>query len=435
MLARPSWEDMADTSDSSPHSRFELLFENAPVAIWLEDFSAVHQFLSGAVNSGSVSLASLFDARPELVLEAIRRVHVIHVNRKAREFYQADTVQELTRHFPQLFDERTVQTFRDELVAFWEYGPSFEADVLTTTLHGETRLVRMNCAILPDQASPWSFVIVTFTDLTERQHFEQSLRDSERRAQSAAEDLKRTNQILARLNGDLERFAYAAAHDLREPLRTISLYAQLLVQFHGSTLTGHGDAAIRFILDGTKRMEQLIGDLLSFARVIEPTHLRPPASAQTSTVLGETLQILDAAIRESNALLHLEPLPTVAVEPGHLRQLFQNLIGNSVKYRSRTRRLELRISARTDAGRVILCFADNGEGIKPEYHERIFGIFQRLHGHDVQGSGIGLALCRRIAGLYNGRIWVESDGSNGSKFFIELPSVPADAAGQAAPEG
>ncbi|MDZ4801570.1 MAG: ATP-binding protein [Bryobacteraceae bacterium] len=414
---------MSDYPDKGAHTRFELLFENAPVAIWLEDFSTVHEYLLNLTHDRRLSLATVFEARPDTVAECVRRVRIIHVNRQARAFYQAETVRQIADQFTQLFDAQTLQTFRQELLAFWDNHSSFEADILTPTLPGVQRLVKMSCAILPDQSAPWSFVIVTFTDLTERHEFEESLRQSERRATSAAEELRRTNTILARLNTDLERFAYSAAHDLREPLRTISLYTQLLMQFDGPKLTSHGETAVRFILEGTRRMERLIKDLLGFAHATEPKPGDTKAVSDFTAVLSETLQTLDAAIRESNTSLHLERLPPLAVDPGHLRQLLQNLISNAIKYRGTSRRLEITITGQVETNRVTLCVADNGTGIKPEYQHRIFEIFQRLHGQEIQGSGIGLALCRRIAGIYGGRIWVESDGASGSAFYVELPRL------------
>ncbi len=394
---------------------YELLFENAPVAIWLEDFSRVFHWLAGQVGDGRTEIASLL-SRPAAIHECIRRIRILHVNRRAREFYGASTSNELKINFEALFNEESLHVFREELLAFWNGKSSFEADIEAYTLRGESRRVMMNCAMLPRPGERWSFVIVTFTDVTERHRLEQSLRESEVRAQEYASSL-------LRLNHDLERFAYAAAHDLREPLRTVSLYTQLLMQLQGPQLSDRAATAARFILDGTRRMEQLISDMLGYALTLDATVHQASPQTDTSAVIREAVANLDAAIREADAALTTEALPHVAVERGHMQQLLQNLIGNAVKYRSLTRRLAIHISARHRDDRVILCVSDNGAGIRPEYQTRIFEVFRRLHGPEIQGSGIGLALCRRIVEQYHGSIWVESDGISGSTFCVDLPAV------------
>jgi signal transduction histidine kinase len=396
------------------HSPYALLFEHAPVAIWLEDFSEIYQYLTEV--AAGAPLASVLEDRA-IVIECIRRVRILHVNRTAREFYGAVTSEELTLQFEQLFDEASVELFRQELCAFAEGREVFQTEVFAKTLRGDERLVQMNCSLVPDQASPWSFLIVTFTDVEERRVLEQHLRASERRAQDYA-------RSLALLNKDLENFAYAAAHDLREPIRTVALYAQYLEQLQRDHPSPRAETAVQFILASTQRMQQLITDLLTFAQ----TAGAPPSESPVcdpGQIAGEVVLSLNAAIQEAGATIHVQPLPRLAVQSGHFRQALQNLLSNAIKYRHPDRPLRIEVSADLRPGnRARITVADNGSGIKPEYQERIFAIFHRLHGQEVQGSGIGLALCARIAAMYHGRTWVESDGISGSAFYIELPVVP-----------
>lgn len=406
---------MPGLAHAGERNQYELLFEHAPVAIWLEDFSAIYDYLVRVAQGRAIP--DLLQDR-SVVVECIRRVRIIHVNLRAREFYGAQTSEDLTSHFEDLFDDASIEVFRQELLAFHSGSQRFDADVMATTLGGEERLVRMNCALAPSPLNnPWSFLVVTFTDLDERRALEQDLRASERRAHDYARNL-------AMLNKDLESFAYAAAHDLREPLRTVSLYAQLLRHSQPETANERTAAAIQFILSNTERMQQLITDLLGFAQSAGDHRNGSNAACDANSVAHEVLLSLAAAIRDSGAEIQIGPVPLLAVEPGHMRQLLQNLIGNAIKYRQAGRPLLIRVSAEASRpGRVILTVSDNGQGIRPEYQERIFNIFHRLHGPEIAGSGIGLALCARIAGIYNGSINVESDGTSGSAFHVDLPAA------------
>lgn len=412
-LAVPGWLIMERSEEMRDESVYQALFDGAPIAIWDEDFSSVKNYLDELIESGARNIREYLAANPEAVGECIRRVRVRHVNRVAREFYGAETEEHLIRSLPELFDEASLDAFREEISALAEGKGSFGAEILATTLKGQRRLVQMNVSILPTPDDDWSRVVVAFTDLTERRHLEQSLR--------------RANEALHRINADLEQFAYAAAHDLREPLRTIALYAQFLqkleVQAPGTPI----EKALNYILDNAKRMETLVHDLLVFAQSIEASAIPQNVSTDARFALDEVLASISAAIAQAGARIHISPgLPVVAVQQGHLRQLFQNLIANAIKYRSPGRDPEVRVTSEEHDGEAIFCIADNGIGIKPDYHDQIFGVFKRLHGPQIQGNGIGLALCKRIVQQYGGRIWVESDVDAGARFYFTLPPAPHD---------
>jgi PAS domain S-box-containing protein len=235
------------------------------------------------------------------------------------------------------------------------------------------------------------------------------------------DEQKRAQAELERANADLEQFAFSASHDLQEPLRSIKIYSELLVREYGEHLPADAERYIRFMRTGATRMENLVRDLLAYTRV---TKLEPPTErADANDALQTALTDLASTVSEAGARVAAEQLPaSVPVHSTHLQQLFQNLVGNAVKYRSPDRAPEVRIGAKRDNGHWTFSVADNGIGIEPEYKEKIFGLFKRLHTSDeYSGTGIGLAICKRIVDRYNGRIWVESEPGTGSTFRFTLP--------------
>ncbi len=242
-----------------------------------------------------------------------------------------------------------------------------------------------------------------------------------KQAQWVQDELKRSNQDLRRANQDLETFAYSASHDLQEPLRTISISAQLLERRVGD-LSDDAKTFLAGVLEGAGRMQTLIADLLSYTRATKSAAGSPPVIS-ASAVVGDVLQGMQSSIEQAQARVSFGELPAVPIHEVHLRQLFQNLIGNSLKYKS-AENPYVQISAVERDGWVIFSVADNGIGVDTRFGEQIFGLFKRLHTHDeYPGSGIGLAICQRIVEQYGGRIWLErSVPGRGSVFSFTLPS-------------
>jgi len=231
---------------------------------------------------------------------------------------------------------------------------------------------------------------------------------------------KLAETTLQQANQELEQFAYVASHDLQTPLRNMVSYAQLLEHRYKGHIDADADDFISFIVDSGKKMTQLIGDLLEYSCAGRPEPSRPQASAEA---VNHAMSSLHLDLREAAADVAVGPLPCVMADASHLASLFQNLLGNAIKYRAPDRQLKISVMARregTDLWRFAV--ADNGVGIEPEYFDKIFEMFQRLHpGLDAEGTGIGLALCRRIVHRFGGSIWVESTPGEGSTFFFTLP--------------
>ena len=244
-----------------------------------------------------------------------------------------------------------------------------------------------------------------FRDITERKR--------------AEEKLKLTLADLARSNKDLEQFAYVASHDLQEPLRMVSSYTQLLARRYRGQLDSTAEKYIAYAVDGANRMQRLIEDLLAYSRV--GARARGFEPVDSAAALDQALANLKATIEQSGAVVTHDPLPRVVHDKLLLAQLFQNLIGNAIKFHVEAPP-RIHVSARQKGEEWVLAVRDNGIGIDPQYAERIFTIFQRLHtNEEYPGTGIGLAICKKIVERGGGRIWVESQPGKGSTFYFTVP--------------
>jgi len=245
-------------------------------------------------------------------------------------------------------------------------------------------------------------------------------RVAERTARLEASNLElhKLNRIIRRSNEDLSQYAYAASHDLREPLRIISIYSELVERRFGDRMDSEGAGFLRHIRGAARHSENLLSDLLAYSQIADAGNDEAPG-ANGNDSFTEAVAALEISIRENDALVTRGELPRVAVRESHLRQLLQNLIGNAVKYRSDSRP-EIHVSAERKGSLWEFSVRDNGIGIEPQYSTKIFGLFKRLD-PTKPGTGIGLALCQRIVDQYGGTIRVESEPGKGATFRFTVP--------------
>ncbi len=286
----------------------------------------------------------------------------------------------------------------------------WEGDVVHVTRSGTRLLVESRWTLTrTERGSPEGFLEV-HRDITQR-------RQAERALQAKAE-------ALARSNHELEQFAYVASHDLQEPLRMVSNYTQLLANRYRDRLDSDANEFIDFAVDGAKRMQDLIHDLLQYARVERRgREFRP---VPTDTIVADALSNLAGAIAEARASVVIDSLPTLTCDSSQLTQVFQNLIGNAIKFRKADTPPVVKVSATREAHGWRVSVADNGIGIEPRFFERIFQMFQRLHARgEYSGTGIGLALCKKIVERHGGQMRVESALGHGTTFSFTMPDPPS----------
>lgn len=318
---------------------------------------------------------------------------------------------------------------------------------LTLKRKDGTQIIVWECShVLKDKRGKVFYYEGILTDITERKSIEAALEKYQRHLEDIVKQrtteiqkineqlrkeidehkktekaLRKISEELKRSNVELQQFAYVASHDLQEPLRMISSYTQLLERRYKGKLDADANEFISFIVVGVSRMQNLINDLLSYSRL--GSHKKDFTPTDCNIICDRVLANLKVTIQENEAVILKDPLPVVMGDGLLLSQLFQNLISNAIKFRS-TDRPRIEITAAPQKKEWIFKVKDNGIGIAPEFHERIFIIFQRLHGRaEFPGTGIGLAICKKVVELHGGRIWVESNPGQGSTFFFTLPAA------------
>ena len=229
---------------------------------------------------------------------------------------------------------------------------------------------------------------------------------------------RQAEEELAKSNEQLRRFAFVVSHELQEPLRMVKSYTQLLAKRYQGQFDSQADEYISYVVEGTGRMEKFIRDMLSYSQSAEGQ--LDMVEAPLKVALDMALLELDAAVRESDASITLDALPTVRMDAMRLSQVFRNLIGNAIKYRS-SDAPRIHVSAMGRDSEWVVSIADNGMGIDPRYADTVFVLFKRLHGREKSGSGVGLAVCKEIIEHHGGRIWFDSVPGRGSTFHFTLP--------------
>jgi PAS domain S-box-containing protein len=373
----------------------------------LRGFSEFSHDLSESIES-EAKYRGLLEAAPDAMVVVDQAGEIVLLNLQAEKqfgYYRDELVgQQVKSIIPEGFAERLIAD-----------GIRTSAEALTQQLATGIELsgrrkdgseFPIEIMLSPLENTEGILVTAAIRDITERKKTEEYM-------VKTADELKRSND-------QLEQFAYVASHDLQEPLRMVASYTQLLAKRYQGRLDSDADEFIAYAVDGCNRMQGLIRDLLAYSR--SGTTGKPFCEISVETALKEALANLRASIEESGAIVTHDPLPAVTTDKTQLVQVFQNLVGNAIKYRGAAVPL-VHISFTKNGGKEwIFSVRDNGLGIAPEYFDRIFIIFQRLHGRqEFSGTGIGLAICKKIVERLGGRIWVKSQPEKGSTFSFSLP--------------
>ena len=350
--------------------KFRALAENSPDIISRLDKELRYKYINHGSNTLGLSSANLIGKKLEDIapLNGITKIWV----ESAIKVLKTGEIQEMEFEFPSIHG---LKFFHSYIVPEYNNG---EIESLIVVSH----------------------------DITQRKQLE--------------EELKETVKELRHSNDELQQFAYVASHDLQEPLRTITSFTQLIERRYKNRLDSDADEFIEYIVDAAKRMQTLIKDLLNYSRVA--TGEKEFELIDTEELIKSALNNLNTAICENNAEITCENLPKIMVDKRQMIQLFQNLIGNAIKFRKPECPPKIHIKAHKDKNECIFSVADNGIGMEPQYTERIFTIFQRLHTkEEYEGTGIGLAISKKVVELHSGRIWVESKPGKGSTFYFMIP--------------
>ena len=357
---------------------------------------------------------------------------IVRVNRTLAQMIGADQEQLIGKHFSDLL---TVggRIFYETHIALMLRMDGSVNELALDFQHGDGSVLPTLVTAIQKRDDAGNPVLnrMTVFNARERRSYEQELLAARRRAEDTAAELVRvnaelsaSNAALLKANEDLGRFAYAASHDLQEPLRTVTVYAQLLAREYQSVLNEEARGFIANIVEGSIRMQALIKGLLAFSQtqgaqlVLRPAHI--------TEIVDAAVANLRVSIEETAATITHDPLPVLTVDAARLIQVFQNLIGNAIKYSKPDEPPRVHVSAAQERNNAwIFSVQDNGVGFDPSYANQVFNMFKRLHGQEIAGTGIGLAICKKIVELHGGVIWATSSPGVGSNFSFTLPGRPA----------
>src|SRR5579871_4715062 len=398
----------------------EILRSKVGVFVELSRNTALLQRQADILGKAEQKFRSLLDAAPDAMVISTADGRIALVNSQVeaifgfrREELIGENMQVLVPEWISrslIPDSAGSQKGHAELWAIRKNGRQFPAELSLSPLQTEEGLL----------------VITAIRDVTQRRLAEDAVRELnqtlEQRVAERTQELLESNEALRQSNDDLNQFAYAASHDLQEPLRLVALYSQILQKRYAERLGDEARELFGFVISGARRMERLLKDLLAYSQT-GSSNEGPAQPVECEQAIRKVMLNLQAAIEQSAATITWDPLPVVHAHEIRLVQLLQNLIGNAIKYRSDLPP-EIHVAAKRENGQWLFSVRDNGIGIEPEYSQQVFGIFKRLHGQDYEGTGIGLAICQRIIERYGGRIWVDSKPGAGAVFSFTLP--PAD---------
>jgi hypothetical protein len=376
---------------------------------------------------------SLLEAAPDAMVICRESGEIILVNSRTESLFGYSRQELINEHIRLLVPEwkyDSISSAEDEFLDTRVPVPGASQELSGIRHDGSDFPIEISLS--PLEVDEGLLITTAIRDITRRKRTEEERAKAEEKVRQLNAHLEELNahleervvartEELLRSNEELAQFAYVASHDLQEPLRTVSVYTQLLAKRCGNLLQDDARQFMGYIVENAQRMELLIHDLLDFSRV-DGRGADYFTLTSCDDALDEALANLKACIEETGAVITRDPLPEIQGDPVQLIRLFQNLAINSIKYRQPERVPQIHISAEQDGSEWKFSVKDNGIGIEPQYVEKIFGIFKRLHGRENPGTGMGLAICKKIVIRHGGRIWVESEIGAGATFFFTMPA-------------
>ncbi len=415
------FNDITDTKEANialelSENRYRNLFENTPIALWEEDLSEVLKILNDLKRKGHQLNEAFFEANPDILERCAQKIKIIDVNQATLQSHQAESKEELFAKLPELLTDSSLNALSKWLVSLAGGKTRFSSESKSVTMSGEVRDTFISTHL--DKES--SIIIMAVMDTTELKKAEKEIR----RYQLHLEELvqKRT-EALEESNREMEAFSYSVSHDLRAPLRAISGFASYLEEDYSTVLDEEGNRQIKVIQENAEKMDSLITDLLKLSRTSR-AELEYVALNMKALALSMYMEVAtENEQKEFELVIH--DIPDARGDSTSIKQLWTNIIGNAIKYSARSARKEIEIgSIMHEPGYDTYYVKDRGVGFNEHFKDKIFATFKRLHNDaEFKGSGIGMAIAKRVMDKHNGKIWAENHKEGGAIFYFSLPQM------------
>jgi PAS domain S-box-containing protein len=400
--------------------RYRMVFENSPVSIWEEDFSAVKNLFDDLKKQGVADIEAWFDRHPETVRHGAKAVKIVDVNRAAVALHGAADKEAIFAGLAQIFTLESLDTFRRILACLWNEGTELIADSVVKTLAGDRRDVSVYFSVCPGYEETLSKVVVSRIDITERKQAEEELALYRDHLEALVQE--RTVELEAS-SKELQDFTYSVSHDLRAPLRHIDGFMELLQEKTATDFDEKGRHYMGAISEAARKMGRLIDELLSFTRM--GRHALSIRKVDLAELVRDILREFEPETAGRSIDWRIGDLPVASGDGAMLRTALVSLISNALKFTHlrKTARIEIG-SIAGQASEAVIFVRDNGVGFDMAYADKLFGVFQRLHREEeFEGTGIGLANVRRIIVRHGGRVWAEGKPDQGATFYFALPQT------------
>jgi signal transduction histidine kinase len=402
---------------SESEERYRLVFENSPVSLWEEDFSGVKHLFDDLRKAGVTDIEAYFASHPEALAQCAGLAKVVAVNRAALSLHGAKTAQELLAGLATTFTPESFDTFKQELICLWNGGTEMSREAVVKTLAGELRYVTVYFSVCPGYEDTLSRVIVSLADISGRRHAEEKVHQFNQELEQRVAE--RTAQLETAVY-DLENFNYSASHDLRIPLRAVEGFSKILMDDYAPRLDAEGLRLLNVVRDNTKKIAQYIDDMLAFSSTGRMS--MAPAKIAMEDLVREVEDEFKPLIAGRDLKIEINALPSIVADRAMMRRVILSLLSNAIKFTRFKAAARIEVGAQAGETETVFFVKDNGAGFDMRYAHKLFGVFQRLHGvEEFEGTGIGLAIVKRIITRHGGRVWAEGKVGEGATVYFSIP--------------